>query len=77
VSAVSHWRSPVLVIQGDDDRNVRFSQMVDLIQRLRKWHVPFEEFVIPDETHHMLGNRDWVRVDSATAQFFGKEFGMP
>ena len=27
---VSTWKSPVLLIQGDDDRNVPFSQTVDL-----------------------------------------------
>ena len=30
------WRSPVLLIHGDDDRNVRFSQTSDLVQRLTK-----------------------------------------
>ncbi|HEX8725875.1 MAG TPA: prolyl oligopeptidase family serine peptidase [Gemmatimonadaceae bacterium] len=75
VSAIATWKSPVLVIQADDDRNVRFSQMVDLIQRLRLAHVPFEEFVIPDDTHHMLGGHDWVRVDSAAAEFFARKLG--
>ena len=31
---VATWRSPVLLIQGDDDRNVRFDQTVDLSRRL-------------------------------------------
>ena len=30
------WKSPVFLIHGDDDRNVRFSQTVDLAERLRK-----------------------------------------
>ena len=36
-----HWKSPVLLIHGDDDRNVPFSQTVDLVQRLRAQHVLF------------------------------------
>src|SRR5581483_3878507 len=48
---VDTWKSPVLLIQGDDDRNVPFSQTVDLAQRLRKQHVPFEQLVLPDEIH--------------------------
>ena len=35
VSAVDSWKSPVLFIHGDDDRNVMFSQTVDLVARLR------------------------------------------
>ncbi len=30
-SAIATWKSPVLLIQGDDDRNVEFHQMVDLV----------------------------------------------
>ena len=36
VASMSTWKSPVLVIHGDDDRNVRFSQTTDLVRRLRK-----------------------------------------
>jgi dipeptidyl aminopeptidase/acylaminoacyl peptidase len=67
---VSTWKSPVLLIQGDDDRNVPFSQMVDLVQRLRQQHVPFEQIVIPDEIHGFLRWGDWVRTYQATADFF-------
>ena len=70
------WRSPVLLIHGDDDRNVRFSQTVDLVQRLTKARVPFEQIVIPDDTHHLnWGNS--VRVIDATADFFRRKLGAP
>lgn len=74
VSSMKTWKSPVLVIQGDDDRNVRFSQTVDLIQRLTDEGIPFEELVIPDDTHHMMRHSNWVRVDSAAADFFERKF---
>ena len=48
---VRTWRSPVLLIHGDDDRNVRSSETVDLAQRLRAQGVPFEEIIIPDDVH--------------------------
>src|SRR5207342_204441 len=54
VSSVETWRSPVLLIHGDEDRNVRFSQTVDLARRLDAARVPFEEIVIPDDTHHWM-----------------------
>jgi dipeptidyl aminopeptidase/acylaminoacyl peptidase len=67
------WKSPVLLIHGDDDRNVRFSQTVDLSQRLAELGVPFEEMIIPDDTHHFMRHANWIRVDSATAAFFEKK----
>ena len=69
VSAVATWKSPVLLIHGDDDRNVRFSQTVDLVQRLARAGVPFEEIVIPDDTHH----ENAVAVNAATAEFFDRK----
>jgi dipeptidyl aminopeptidase/acylaminoacyl peptidase len=69
---VSTWKSPVLLIQGDDDRNVPFSQMVDLVQRLRAQHVPFEQIVLPDEIHGFLMWKSWIRTYGATAEFFDR-----
>jgi dipeptidyl aminopeptidase/acylaminoacyl peptidase len=69
---VGTWKSPVLLIHGDDDRNVPFSQTVDLVQRLRAQHVPFEQLILPDEIHGFLRWKDWVRAYSATAEFFDR-----
>ena len=69
---VSTWKSPVLLIQGDDDRNVPFTQTVDLVQRLRAQHVPFEQIVLPDEIHGFLRWRSWVRTYTATEEFFDR-----
>jgi dipeptidyl aminopeptidase/acylaminoacyl peptidase len=69
---VSTWKSPVLVIHGDDDRNVPFLQSVDLVQRLRAQHAPFEELIIPDEIHGFLRWKDWIRSYGATADFFDR-----
>jgi len=62
----------VLLIQGDDDRNVHFHQMVDLVQRLRKAGVPYRQIVFPNEIHGFLRYNDWYRADEATADFLGK-----
>ena len=75
ISSIDKWKSPVLLIHGDDDRNVRFSQTTDLVQRLAKAGVKFEELVIPDDTHHFLRHANSVRVDSAVAAFFDRVFG--
>ncbi len=76
VSAIDTWKSPVLLIHGDDDRNVRFSQTTDLVRRLEKAGVSFEELVIPDDTHHFMLHANLVKVNSATAAFFDRVFGL-
>jgi dipeptidyl aminopeptidase/acylaminoacyl peptidase len=72
VSSVKTWKSPVLLIQGDDDRNVRFHQTVDLARRLAAQGVAFEELVLPDEIHGFLRHASWLTADSATARFFDR-----
>ena len=69
---VETWKSPLLLIHGDDDRNVPFSQTVDLVQRLRRQKVPFEQIVLPDEIHGFLMWKIWVRAYGATADFFDR-----
>lgn len=70
VATVDQWKSPVLLIQADDDRNVRFAQTVDLVPLLREHDIPYELIVFPDETHDSLLWRTWVRNFAATADFF-------
>jgi dipeptidyl aminopeptidase/acylaminoacyl peptidase len=71
-ASITQWRSPVLLIQGDDDRNVPFSQTVDLAQRLRAQHVGFEQLVFPDGIHDFLLWRNWIAAYSAAADFFDR-----
>ncbi len=66
------WTSPVLVIHGDDDRNVRFSQSTDLVRRLEARGVPLETLVIVDDTHHFMLHANAVRVNKAVADFFNR-----
>lgn len=72
VNSISNWRSPVLLIHGDDDRNVAFAQTVDLVQRLREQKVYFEQIVFPDEVHDFLLHRHWLEVYRAAASFFDR-----
>jgi len=72
VSHVHTWKSPVLLIHGDDDANVDFEQTPDLLRRLQQHGVPYETLMIPDETHHWMLYRHQVQVDQATADFLEK-----
>jgi dipeptidyl aminopeptidase/acylaminoacyl peptidase len=69
ISAVPGWRSPVLLIHADDDRNVEFHETVDLVQRLAERGVAVEELVIPDDIHDFLLWRTWRTVTMATSEY--------
>ena len=73
IASVSTWRSPVLLIHGDDDRNVPFAQTELIVDALRRQKVEFEELIFPDEIHDFLLHRDWVRAYSASADFLNRK----
>jgi dipeptidyl aminopeptidase/acylaminoacyl peptidase len=73
ISSVRTWRSPVLLIHGDDDRNVDFSQTIDLAAALRKQGVYFEQLVIPDEIHMFLRHDSWLRAYRAEIDFLRRK----
>jgi dipeptidyl aminopeptidase/acylaminoacyl peptidase len=66
---VDTWLSPVLLIHGDDDRNVQFNQTVMLSYALQRRNVEVEELIFPDEIHDFLLWRSWVRAYSAAVEF--------
>jgi dipeptidyl aminopeptidase/acylaminoacyl peptidase len=72
VAAIDKWKSPVLLIQADDDRDVQFAQTVNLVHLLREHHLPYEQIVFPDEVHDSLLWRTWVRNFQATGDFFDR-----
>ena len=73
---VATWTSPVLLIQGDDDRNVPFQQTIDLARRLQAQNTPFEELVLPNEIHGFLRHDSWLRADTATVRFLNETLGV-
>ena len=72
VAEVENWTSPVLLIHGDDDRNVAFSQTVGLVQLLRAQGVPHELIVFPDDVHDFLLHERWLITFDATDDFFDR-----
>ena len=75
VADVARWTSPVLLIHGDDDRNVRFNQTIDLARRLEARGVAYEELVLPDEIHGFLREADWLKADRAMVDFLSRKLG--
>ncbi len=77
VSSVGTWKSPVLLIHGDDDRNVEFHQTVDLEQRLLERGVHVETLVIPDDIHDFLRFASWRAVTAAAGEFLERQLLAP
>jgi len=73
MAAVSTWKSPVLLIHGDDDRNVQFSETITMVNALRRQGVYFEQLIIPDEIHGFLRHESWMKGYAAAADFFKRK----
>jgi dipeptidyl aminopeptidase/acylaminoacyl peptidase len=72
MASVGSWRSPVLLVHGDDDRNVPFSETVNLAVALRKQGVDLEELVFPDDVHDFLVQSRWTLAFEKAAEFFDR-----
>ncbi len=70
ISQIEKWKSPVLLIHGDDDRNVAFSQTTGLVQLLRAHNVYHELIVFPDDVHDSLLFSRWLIAFNALDDFF-------
>ena len=70
---VSNWRSPVLLIHGDDDRNVAFNQTVRLVEALRAQNVEIEELIFPGEVHEFLLEESWIKAYRAAGDFLARK----
>ena len=75
MATVDGWKSPVLLIHGDDDRNVSFIESINLMIALRKRHIDVEQLVFPDEVHDFLRHQNWVKAYKTAADFFDRKLG--
>ena len=72
IADLDTWKSPVLFIHSDDDRNVNVSQTTDLIRRFEEKGMSYEAVLIPGDTHHWMLWKNLVRVGNLTADFLKK-----
>jgi dipeptidyl aminopeptidase/acylaminoacyl peptidase len=70
LASIDRWRSPVLLIHGDNDPDVAYAQTPILAEALRARSVPVEELIFPDELHGFLLHKDWLAAYQAAAAFF-------
>ena len=72
IADLATWKSPVLFIHSDDDRNVEVSQTTDLIRRFEELGMPYESVLIPGDTHHWMKWENMIEVGQLTADFLKK-----
>jgi dipeptidyl aminopeptidase/acylaminoacyl peptidase len=77
IGAIDSWKSPVLLVQGDDDRNVAFQQITGLVQLLRQRDVYYELIVFPDDVHESLLHSRWMYTLGRMETFLHKFLGEP
>lgn len=74
-SALDRWRSPVLLVHGDDDRNVDFAQSVRLAEALTARGVELDTLMLPGERHEFFRYESWVKAYAATDGFLAGALG--
>lgn len=72
IADLDSWRSPVLLVHADDDRNVPFSETIWLFKELKKRAVEAELMVIPNDVHSFLLHDNWAKIFKRAATFFDK-----
>jgi dipeptidyl-peptidase-4 len=75
IGAIDGWKSPVLLVHGDDDRNVAFQQTTGLVQLLRQRDVYYELIVFPDDMHESMLHSRWMYTLGRMETFFRKFLG--
>jgi len=73
IATIDRWRSPVLVVQADDDRAVPSQQASELIEGLRSHGVDHDVIMIPNEIHDMARYSSWMTLFDASAAYFDRQ----
>jgi len=70
IATIDQWRSPVLVVQADDDRDVPSQQSSELIEALRSHRIEHDELILPNEIHDLARYASWMQFFEATDRYF-------
>jgi dipeptidyl aminopeptidase/acylaminoacyl peptidase len=73
MGAIGTWRSPVLLIHGDDDKSVDFGQSLILARELAARRIPYEELVFPNDRHEFFLFSNWLESYRATVDFLDRK----
>ena len=69
---IDDWMSPVLLVNGDNNTQVPFSEGQQLYKALVKQGVQVESLVLPNETHTFTYHTSWKKLARSAHLFFKK-----
>jgi dipeptidyl aminopeptidase/acylaminoacyl peptidase len=69
---VSQWKTPALIIHGEQDYRCPISEGLNLFEALQYHGVPSELLIFPDENHWILKPRNSVAWYEAVFEFLGR-----
>ena len=75
VGHIAGWRSPAMLISGDQDMNVDVLETVDLAQRLREQGVEVRTVIIPGEAHDFVRQSAWKQTWGALSGYVKEKLG--
>jgi dipeptidyl aminopeptidase/acylaminoacyl peptidase len=75
IATIDKWKSPVLLIQADDDRNVPSSQATELMRDLRKYDISHDVLMIPNEIHDMARYGAWMQAFDGASAYLDAHLG--
>jgi dipeptidyl aminopeptidase/acylaminoacyl peptidase len=70
IATINQWRSPVLLVQADDDRNVPSQQASELLEDLNSHHIEHDVILIPNEIHDLAHYSSWIALFDAADKYF-------
>lgn len=73
VGSVDGWRSPVLLVSGDQDMNVDVLETIDLAAKLKARNVDVRTMLIPGEGHDFTRHENYRRLWQEAERFFGEK----
>jgi dipeptidyl aminopeptidase/acylaminoacyl peptidase len=71
IATIDQWRSPVLLVQADDDRDVPH-QATELLEDLRSHNIDHDVILIPNEIHEMARYSSWMMLFKAADVYFDR-----
>ena len=69
---LDQWMSPVLIVHGDDDRCINFSESMHLAHALQCRSVEVESLVLSGEGHQFLLHSTWTTIARRALDFLQK-----
>lgn len=73
IATIDQWRTPVLLVQADNDSVVPPTQAAELIESLRSHNIEHDAIIIPNEIHDLARYSSWMMLFNAADAYFDRQ----